>query len=106
MDNVPQLSANVKSMSNEFLSNSSNTYDRSTNIDSVDKNIVSEQPFLIASMYILKQKIAEPGLSAKAQEEVLARACENCDKNTTQGSLPAIGIKEMTPTVQATSLDH
>lgn len=75
-------------------------------IDSIDKNIVSELPSLTASMYILKQKIAESGLSAKAQEGVLARAYENFDKNATQGSLPTVNIKEKTATVQVTNLEQ
>ena len=115
---VPTLDRIVKALPNEEEANV--IFDRidkvipinqaikvaSSIIDSVDKNIVSEQPFLTASMYVLKQKIAESGLSAKAQEEVLARACENCDKNATQGSLPAIAIKEKTPTAPAISLDQ
>lgn len=75
-------------------------------IDSVDRGIGNDLPSLTASMYLLTQKIAESGLSAKAQAEVLARACENCDKNTMQGSLPTINIKEKMPTAQTTSLDQ
>jgi hypothetical protein len=75
-------------------------------IDNVDRNIINELPTLTASMHLLKQTIAESGISARAQAEVLARAYENYDKNATQGSLPALNIQEKSDSAQTTFLDR
>lgn len=73
-------------------------------IDRVDRNIINELPTLTASIHLLKQTITESGLSAKAQAEVLARACENCAKNATQGSLPMVNIQEKSASEKTTAL--
>ncbi|NOS95603.1 MAG: hypothetical protein HOP26_04185, partial [Methylotenera sp.] len=72
--------------------------------DSIDRNIINELPTLTASIHLLKQTIAESGLSAKAQADVLARACETCAKNAAQGNLPMINIQEKSASAKTTYL--
>lgn len=63
-------------------------------IDTIDRGISSSQTTLTASIYLLKQKIAQSGLSAEAQADVLAHACKNCENVTQHGELPIIHIHE------------